>query len=55
VGCSGGWRGIKECNSSFPRDNPICAAILFGEENYFLDDKTKSDPPPDRWRLKVFY
>jgi hypothetical protein len=46
---------IKECNSSFPRDNPICTAILFGEEDYFLDDKTRSDPPSDGWRLEVFY
>ncbi len=46
---------IKECNSPFPRNNPICAIILFGEEDYFLDDKTKSDPPPDGWRLEVFY
>ncbi len=38
---------IKECNSSFPHNNPIYAAILFGEEKYFLGNKTKSDPPPD--------
>jgi hypothetical protein len=46
---------IKKCNSSFPRDKPICAAILFGEEDYFLEEKTKSDPSPDGWRLQVFY
>ncbi len=46
---------IKECIKNFPQNNPICTAILFGEEDYFFDDKTKSHPPPDGWRLEVFY
>jgi hypothetical protein len=46
---------INACNSSFPRDNLICAAILFGEKDYFLNKKIKSNLPPEGWRLKVFY
>jgi hypothetical protein len=45
---------IKECNSSFPCDNPICAKILFWEEDYILDNKTESEPPPGWWKLEVF-
>ncbi len=33
---------VKECNNSFPRDNPICAAIIFGEKDYFLNNKQKA-------------
>jgi hypothetical protein len=46
---------IRECNKNFPQNNPICAAILFREKDYFFDKKTKSHPPPDGWRLVVFY
>jgi hypothetical protein len=46
---------INACNSSFPRDNLICAAILFGEKDYFLNKKIKSNLPPEGWRLKEFY
>jgi hypothetical protein len=33
---------IKECNKNFPRNNPICAVILFGEEDYFLTKKQRA-------------
>jgi hypothetical protein len=46
---------IKECNSSSPPNLPIRSALLFGEEGYFLDNKTCADPPPDGWRLVVHF
>ncbi len=42
---------IQVCNVGFPRNRPICSAILFGEEGYFFDDKTGTDPPPAGWCL----
>jgi hypothetical protein len=46
---------IKESNKNFPQNNPICTAILFKEEDYFFDEKTKSHFPPGGWRFEVFY
>jgi hypothetical protein len=46
---------IQACNAGFPKTQPICSAILFGEEDYFFDDKTGTDPPPAGWRLYVHY
>jgi hypothetical protein len=44
---------IKECNKGSPPNKPFCAVVLFGEDNYFWVDETKTKGPPDGWRILV--
>ena len=45
---------LKECNEGFPPDKPLYKAVLFGEEEYFLDRDEKEGGPPDGYRLLVW-
>jgi hypothetical protein len=46
---------INRCNSGTPPDKPLCSCVLFGEEDYFLDEEQKTDGPTNGFRIVVFY
>ncbi len=45
---------INHCNSGTPPDKPLCPCVLFGKENYFLDEERKTNGPTDGFRIVVF-
>ncbi len=44
---------IKHCNSGSPPGKPLCGCILFGKEDYFIDNERKTRGPPNGFCIVV--